>query len=184
MKRYWSQIAGLPLVTEGDPHPHALLSGLFLDPECGKILAFKAGLTRVVSPLDIEAWHGDHLLLADSEALCAPDEISRLIHFGPRRCFFLSKKVLTKNKLNLGRVEDLCFDTATARLLAFDVAKRFLWWRWGKRSFSIKDIQEITENAIVLTLEPEQKQKVKAGKTLKPAVQLSSMGTASTRDAI
>lgn len=178
-KRHWSQIAGLPILSTTDSAHVGFLTGVFLDPEKAKVLAFRASLGKVLSPMDIQAWHSNRIEIFDEEVLVPPSDISRLALFGLKRALLHTKKVRTKSGLSFGRIRDFCLDAQAGTLLSIEVSKRFLLWEWDFRTFSATDIQEITEDSIILNVDPEQKTKVKnkvsAGE--KSTVRLSPVST-------
>ncbi len=161
MKRLASQIVGLPITVEGAMRPVAHVSGLLMHPENGQILAFLAGYLRVLTPLDVEQWKEDRLVIQSPEDLVAPTELLRLREFKIRRLFLTGKKVYSASGKRLGKVVDFTVDTQANRLSSLEVNKHFLFWTWDARIFSAGDIREVTERAIFLTVEPEQGQKVK-----------------------
>ncbi|QQR54477.1 PRC-barrel domain-containing protein [Candidatus Peregrinibacteria bacterium] len=175
MKRHWSQIVGLPLTCENQVL--AVLTGVFLDPEQGKVLAYRAGFQGVFSPLDIQSWHAKSIELHDPDALTSPEEISRLKAFGLRRSLLNHKKVSTQGGKSLGRLYDFCLETSTSSLISIEVSKRFLFWEWDHRLFPFSDIQEITEKEIILKVEPEQKAKIKTKQTVKANIRLSPVSS-------
>ncbi len=180
MKRHWSQILGLPILTLAEGTHVGYLTAVFFDPETGKILAFKAGFAKVFSPTDVQAWHSNRIELSDMEALVPPEEISRLRNFGLKRSRLFGKKVQTRDGTRLGRVYDFCMDSTTSSLLSIEVCKSFLWWQWDSKIFPFSAIQEIQENAVILNVEPEQKVKAKAQtEKSQSAVRLTPASTSS-----
>lgn len=150
MKYYWSQIFGLPITpTEGE-RPVGFLSGIFFDPDSGKVLAYRSGFTQVFSPIDLLRWEPDHLEISEEEALVTPMELMRLKMVGLKRARLLHKTVRDIDGKRLGKVHDFCIETKGALLLNIEVSKRFLFWDFGKRIFAHEDIQEITESTIVV----------------------------------
>lgn len=170
MKNRWSAIAGLPVVSSEEEKILGKLRAVFVHPETGQILAFLVGWLRVVTPRDISQWTQEQVTINSAEDLTAPEEILRLREFGLQRTLFNGKKVLTKSGKRLGRVKDFSFDTASDHLLTLDSAKSFLFWEWAQRSFPAKLINEITDSAIVLSTDEEQKEKVTEKATLSVAV--------------
>lgn len=182
MKRHASHILGLPLVTANDgAHVGFVLDALF-DPEKGKVLAYKATLGKVFSPMDVSAWHSNRVELADQEALVSVEDISRLHNFGLKRARLLNKKVVYKNGKKVGSVCDFTLESVTSSLLSIEVCKSFLLWQWDSRLFGWEDIQEITDSAVILNLDPELplKSRAKDASSEKSSVRLSPVSTSSS----
>lgn len=158
MKREWSSLAGLNITTD-EEQVLAPLSGVFMNPETGQIIAFLAGLTRVLVPVDVQQWKKDHLIVSDKEALVLPTEILRLQEYGIRRSFLNGKRVRSASGKNMGKIRDFQIEVSTSSIIEFMASKKFLGIEWAESQFSYKDIQEVTEKAIILSIEPEQKAK-------------------------
>lgn len=164
MKKLWSQVSGFPVVLPEDEKRLGSLNGVFMDPETGQIIAFLVGYSRVLTPIEIEKWRSDRVQVNSKDALSPVSEILRIERYGLRRSFLNGKRVFSKSSKRLGRVHDFSFDPSTNSILDFEVSRRFFWFEWGKRIFSYKDIEEVTERAILLNVDPEEK--VKAGKRI------------------
>lgn len=162
MKKAWSEILGLPVVGTSNNHPFGQLNGVFIHPETGQVLAFMVGLTKVLSPQDIQKWEKTSVRLKSLDALVSPQEILRLNQFGVKRCLINQKRVRSKRGKYMGRVSDLIIDTSVDSLLQIEVSKGFLWWRWTKRVIGFEHIQEITDSTVILAVEPEDTASVKA----------------------
>ncbi|MEK9159777.1 MAG: PRC-barrel domain-containing protein [Patescibacteria group bacterium] len=161
MKKQWTDLVGLAVVVSEEERPLGVLNGTFLHPETGQLIGFLVGYTKVLVSAEIEKWHSDYVKVRDADSLSSPMDILRIRDYGLRRTFLNGKRVRSKNGKTLGRVRDFCFDTATSSLLTFEVSKKFLWITWADRLFSYKDIEEITDNAIILNVEPEKKAMVR-----------------------
>ncbi|MFA6023930.1 MAG: PRC-barrel domain-containing protein [Candidatus Gracilibacteria bacterium] len=168
MKLHWSQLDGLAVISSEEDRPFGFVTGVFMHPETGQIIGLLLGYSKMVVPVDIEQWNKDYIRVSGPEAFTTPLEILRIQEFGLRRTFLNNKRVLAKNGQSLGRVRDFCLDTNTSFLLSIEVSKKFLWMEWDKRTFDYSDISAVTEKAIVLTVEPEEKEK--AGKIQVPAL--------------
>lgn len=162
MKKQWIDLDGLPVMISEEERSLGALSGAFMHPETGQIIGFLVGYIKVLAPIEIEKWHTDYVKVRDEDSLASPMEILRIRDYGLRRSFFTSKRVRSKSGRSLGRVRDFSFDVSTYSMLTFEVSKRFLWIEWSKRIFSYQDIFEVTDSAIVLSVEPEKKAMVKA----------------------
>lgn len=162
MKRRWTSISGTPVVlSEDKEHSLGRLNGLFMNPETGQIIAFLVGLTRVLSPVDIEKWGKEFIQISTKEAIVSPTDILRIQEYGLRRSYLNGKCVHSKSNKHLGKVRDFTINTRSNSVLSFDSSKRFLGIEWNKRLFQIKDISEVTDKAILLNFEPEATEKIK-----------------------
>lgn len=159
MKHHWSTVVGLPVFSSEDENMLGKLRAVFVNPETGQLLAFLVGWSHVVSPRDIREWKQNGAFVHSTEDLAHPEDILRLQEFGLTRTLLNGKKVFTKDGKKIGTLKDFIFDTATDALVSIVVAKQFLFWEWDERTFPVKEITEITEAAIILNLENEQKEK-------------------------
>lgn len=161
MKKLWSQVAGIPVQLSDGERTLGSLNGVFIDPETGQIIAFLVGFSGVLSPVDIEKWNSESVSVSDRDVLVTPFDITRINKFGVKRTYFLGKSVISASGKKFGNIRDFFFESATNSILQFSVAKGFLGFHWAERVFSYKDICEITPKAIVLNVEPEEKEKTK-----------------------
>lgn len=160
MKRLASQIIGLPITVEGATRPLGNVSGLLMHPENGQIFAFLVGYLRVLTPMDVEQWKEDRIVIQGPEDLVQPGELLHLKEFKLQRLFLMGKKVYSASGKRLGKLVDFTVDTQFSHLVSIEVNKHFLFWTWGARIFAAGDIREITERSLVLNVEPEQGQKI------------------------
>ncbi len=156
MKQAWSNLSGLSVTLTESERPLGRLNGVFMNPENGQIIAFLVGISRVLVPVDIEYWNHDHVQVASREVLISPYEILRIQDFGLRRCFINTKSVRSKSGKRFGKVQDFTIDTQTSSVINFSTSKGVLGFKWDRRLFPTKDISEVTENSIILSVEPEQ----------------------------
>ena len=156
MKSTWSQVESTPVFAPESERPLGFLRGIFFHPESGVALALQVGFFSVCAPTDIERWTPSGIHLNADEALSSPQDILRLKQFGIKRCALLGKKVRSKSGIRMGRLRDFTLETGSVSLLTFSVSKRFLFWEWNRAIFSFKDILEITENEVILTVDPRQ----------------------------
>ena len=162
MKKQWSDIAGLPVVTAVEEPPLGSLRGLFMNPENGQVIGFLVGFTRVLTPVDIERYASDYVKVSDPDCLTPLPDILRLRDFGVRRTYLNGKKVLSKSGRSLGHVHDFTLETSTSAVVSFETCRSFIWWEWDQRVFSYKEVDEVTDKYIRLNVEPEQKVKERA----------------------
>jgi sporulation protein YlmC with PRC-barrel domain len=160
VKRRWSTISGFPIHLEDEEEVLGRLHGVFMHPETGQITAFLVGISKVLTPVDIEKWHRESVQISTEDALVRPEEILRLQQFGLKRSFLNIKKVTSPSGRSFGRVRDFTIETTTNSVLSIHTSKKFLGIEWDRRIFPYKDIQEVTERTIILNVEPEDTQKV------------------------
>lgn len=157
MKQIWSNLYGSPIALSEEEGTLGRLNGVFMNPENGQVIAYLVGLGRVLAPSEIEQWKPDHIQIASADALVSPYDILRLQTYGLRRSFLYGKKVRSQSGKGMGRVDDFTIDTMTNSIISFSCSKGFWGLKWDQRIFSISDVFEVTENHIVLSVEPEQK---------------------------
>ncbi len=161
MKKLWSQVAGLPVQLSEEERNLGGLNGVFVNPETGQIIAFVVGFSNVLAPVDIAKWDFESITIHDSDALVSTFDITRIEEFGVKRCYFLGKKVISASGANFGKIRDFLFESTVNSILQFTVSKGFFGIHWSERVFSYKDINEITTKAVILNVEPEDKEKAK-----------------------
>lgn len=161
MKRYWSQIAKLPVQVDEESPVLGRLNAVFIHPDNGQVIAYLVGVLKVLVPIDIHKWTTNYVLITEEEALVSPAEIHRLADSGFFRAFFNGKFVRSKSGARYGRLRDFELDLTTDRLIRFECSRRFLGFEWGKRIFEWKDVDHISERAVVVIPEPETKKRIK-----------------------
>lgn len=162
MKKLWSQMSGMSVRLSEEERNLGALNGVFVNPETGQIIAFLVGFSNVLAPVDIAKWDTESITIHDSDALVSPFDITRIKEFGVKRSYFLGKQVRSAiSGANFGKIRDFLFESTTCSILQFTVSKGFLGIHWGERIFPYKDIKEITEKAVILNVEPEEKEKAK-----------------------
>ncbi|MBU0981704.1 hypothetical protein KKC94_03335 [Patescibacteria group bacterium] len=153
MKRTWSNISGIPVISSGSNAPAGRLNGIFINPETGQIIAYLVGLSRVLSPVDVEKWTKDAIFITSPDVLVSPLEILRIQEFGLRRSLLMGKTVVSKSLRPLGRLRDFTIDTALDSLVSIECSRRFLWLQWSKRLFQFDNISEIEANRIIVNVD-------------------------------
>jgi sporulation protein YlmC with PRC-barrel domain len=98
------QIAGSK-VFDSDGKPLGKISGVFLDPEKGNILAFgmyqKAA--KYISPQDVISWKGNYLILGQEYEIHDAEDLIRLTELlKSQKHGILGKKVQTESGTTLG----------------------------------------------------------------------------------
>lgn len=161
MKKYWEQIVKRPVRIDKGGVSFGRINGVFISPDTGQVIAYMVGLTKVLVPVDVRKWGSESVLISESEALVSPMEIHRLQSVGLRKALLNGKKVRSKSGYSYGFIRDFQLDLTTNILLNFEASKRFLGFEWGKRQFSLRDIDHMTENTIVVLPEPMKKARVK-----------------------
>ena len=159
MKLFWTQIFGLPILALDEERPVGFLTGVFIDPETGKILAFRSGLSHFLAPIDLRKWSTKQIEISEASALSSLDELLRLKECGLKKTSLLSKRVLDQQGKSLGRVHDFSIDTTLNVLHNIESSKRVILWDWDRRIFDWKHIQSINEKTIIVNTDARQKRK-------------------------
>ena len=139
-----------------EERPLGYLNGAFMNPETGKLIGFLVGYRGVLAPAEVEKWNEDYIKVRDAESVAPVLDILRIREYGLLRTFLNGKRVITKGGRSMGRVRDFTFDPTTDFILTLEVSKKFLWIEWNNRQVSYKDIQEVTEKAIVVRTDMEE----------------------------
>lgn len=144
-----SELVGLPVE---DIHEQKILGYIrdaVVDPENGKIVAFRIGKNRVVASVDIVGIQ-DGFFVQNINAIAAPQEILRLVTIEKIGIQFLAAAVYTEKGTLLGRVHDLLFNLDTFTLDKLDVAKGFLWWKREERLIPWNAIVRVEKGKIIV----------------------------------
>ena len=149
MKRLHSDLIGLPLIGPGKCRLGRVFD-LLWDPDRGTVLAVATTQLKVIAPVDLGECKEGHWQVLDAEAPIQPDELVRLKAISAKRRRLRGKHVITKDGERLGRVSDYLVDMETLSLLQIYVTKRVWFVVTDKRLISWKDIEEITEEAVVV----------------------------------
>ncbi len=161
MKRLWSQIAGLPIYIVGQEMSIARIQGIFIHPDTGQIIGFLVGFMKVLVPIDIYQWREDAVIINGKDAVLDYMEIHRLREIGLMRAFFNGKSVFSKFGHSYGRIYDFEMDLFEYKLLTFEAAKSFLFFKWKKRLLHARDIDHITKLRVIVCMEPDQREPAK-----------------------
>ncbi|MBU1151265.1 PRC-barrel domain-containing protein [Patescibacteria group bacterium] len=174
MEKLFSRILGTPIVDDGGGRPISSVKDLVIDPENGRILAFKVDLVRnlIVSEMDVLGW-GIALRIHNNMDIIDANEVLRVDEVLRSGTKIFRNKVYTKEGEFLGKVFDYTVDTKAMSLKKIFVAKGLLGIiRYDSRTFDYKDIEEILTNKIVVK---ESMRKIKEKET-QAATDLAAAG--------
>ena len=156
MLQSWSDLENLEIQVPGVPKSFGRVKAAFIHPEKPRLIAFLTGQMKTFAFTSLSSVGQGHCTLKNQDDLLNPFELVHLKQFGLQRCLFSSKKVLTKDRKNQGRVSDFTYDE-DGNIESFKAQKFFLWWALDTRQFQAVDIEEITPSAIHLKLESKAK---------------------------
>ncbi|MBI4994401.1 PRC-barrel domain-containing protein [Candidatus Peregrinibacteria bacterium] len=150
MQKLYSELIGMPVLTEYSAAPIALIKDIIIDPENGKILAFCVKNNRIVAPLDIEAIN-TNLFVADRDRIVPINEILRAETVSKMDICVIGARVLTeRGKKCIGRVVDYSIDAKHMILSSIYCAKSFFFFRLDERIISYKNIVKISKNIVII----------------------------------
>lgn len=150
MQKLYSEIIGMPVCTEYSKRPVALVQDVIVDPENGKILAFRVKNDHMVVPLDVERFSNE-LYIAEKDRILPIDEVLRVFEVAKHEIHILGSRVSTDlDKLYLGRVVDYEIDTKHMNMSAIHVAKTFFFFRFQEKIISARSIIKINKNSILV----------------------------------
>lgn len=148
MKQSWKQIRGNGVHLSVEQAAVGHVSAALFNPENGRVLAYMVGLSKAITPSDVQVMKKKNWLVGE-DAFINPLDLHRVREFGLRRCFIYGKKVLSKSGKNLGRVRDYTLEHH--QLVQIECRGLFK----PKRLLPADWIDEITQSAIVLDREAE-----------------------------
>lgn len=151
MKRRYSQLIGLPLVVRDSPVKLGRVFNLLMDPDKGILMAVYTTQAKVIAPVDLGAFKGDHWEVRDEDAPIDESELVRLQSIPKARRTFIRKRVITKDGTELGKVDDFMMDMTTLSLTQLHVIKR--GWLLNVVSEHLvhrSQILEVTDHAVIV----------------------------------
>jgi sporulation protein YlmC with PRC-barrel domain len=167
MKLQLSKAIGT-LIFSSNQFPVAILSGIILNPDDGKVVALqiykKPGL--IISPIDIISWK-QVIKISDGDVMIPAEEVVRVNKIIEEERQFLDNKVYTKSGMYLGKVKDYSFDTEQLQLKKLYVTKTFLGLvHLASHEIPYKYILEVLEDKIIVK-DPDLKVDLKDEETAK-----------------
>lgn len=144
----YSMSAGMPVVDDRGEEAIALVSGVFVHPDLGKIEGLFVRGQRgeeFLSTQDIVHW-GRAVVVRDADVLAPLEERVRLSQLWDEGRTVLGQRIVTEAGNALGTCADIQFETDTFRL-EWLFPRR--WFRW-KRPIPAASIIEVKAGAIVV----------------------------------
>lgn len=150
MQKLYSELIGMSVLTEYSNTAIALVKDIIIDPENGRVLAFRVKNNHIISSMDIETIN-INFVIADSDRIVPINEILRVETVAKMNIPIIGAKVMTqRGKKYIGRVVDYSIDTRHMALSSIYCAKSFFFFRLDERIISYKNIVKITKNAITI----------------------------------
>lgn len=142
----FSMCVGMPVMDDRSDDVVAVVSGVFIHPDLGKIEGvFVRGRDgeEFLSVQDIVHW-GKAIMVRDPDALAPLDERVRLSQLWAEGRCVLGQRIVTESGRSVGRCADAQFETDTFRL-EWLFPRR--WLRW-KRPIPASSIVEVRPEAV------------------------------------
>ena len=150
MQKLYSEIIGMPVLTEYSDRPSAFIQDIIIDPENGSVLAFRVKRNHIIVPYDVESI-GRALIIADSNRILPIAEVLRVENVFNMNINIIGARVITeKEKIEIGHVVDYEINTTTMSLTKIHSAKTFLFFRFNDRIISYKNIVKINKHSILI----------------------------------
>lgn len=167
--RLYSESIGMPVMTPYHNRPLAYVRDILIDPENGKIVAFLISRRHVVTPIDVVRFD-EALVINEESHISEIDDVLRAKILFQNRIPIFGQKVFTEDKLYLGRVYDMSFESTLFTLHQIFVAKGFLFFRFQSLIIPKTNIVVIKKQAIIIKGGREKKkERVPAASALTPA---------------
>lgn len=151
MEKYYTQTIGTPVVGDSG-QLLSRVSDLILNPDSGKIVAFKVASVgrKMIVPFDILSWN-NVIMVHDEEDLLDYDDIHQVREILKKDIRIYKNRVVTKDKTYLGHVVNFAVNQTFFCLTKIVVAKTFLGiFTYSKLIIDSKDIIKITNDHIVV----------------------------------
>lgn len=153
-----SKVVGLPVFTVNDGKKIIRVEDVMYDPFQNRIealLASKGGWfteSRVILFSDLLGIGEDAALINSTAMIKKVTEVSKNLEIIAKNDTYLtSTRIITEDGRELGRVNDIFFDTATGRVEEFEVSQGTLRnWKEGKKKVKITDIVSIGKDATIV----------------------------------
>lgn len=151
MLQLLSTLPGLPVIVEGTGQVAGTLQGWVLDPDTGKVGAYRLKDGRYLSPNDIRSYHPEGLLVGDENTPQPLEELVRIKELVGSAPNIMKLPVVTEPGERLGKVHDVAVET-TGHFLAKLYVRPSLLGRLftEERIFSREHIIRITSQQIVV----------------------------------
>lgn len=148
----FSTAAGLPVTEEHAQEPCAVISGILIHPDTGRVEgffvrvpAFLRSEERFLQTMDIRHW-GARIRIRSADLLVPVEEIIRLEQLLEEGRPVLGQRIVSEGGQVLGTCRDVQFDTKQF-LIDWIFPKR--WLKWG-RAIPVSSIVEVRPDAIVV----------------------------------
>lgn len=152
MERFFTKIAGTPVVEDDSVRPITTVKNLVIDPESGNVIALIVNESKnlVILPMDVLSW-GEAVHVHNSDCIVESEDVLRVSSVLKSGIRIYNKKVETKSGKQLGNVYDFSIDTNLMTLKKLFTAKGFLGlFRYDSRIIPAKNIIEILKDKIVV----------------------------------
>lgn len=150
MQKLYSELIGIPVLTEYSSAPVALIKDIVIDPDSGKVLAFCVNGQKIISSMDVESI-GNSLVIADHDRIVPINEILRVETVAKMNISIIGARVIgNRSKKYIGRVVDYAIDTKHLSLVAIHCAKVFFFFRFNERIFPYKNIVKISKHTVIV----------------------------------
>jgi sporulation protein YlmC with PRC-barrel domain len=151
MKQLFSQLIGLPLLLRDTHQKMGRVFNLVMDPDRGTLMGIQTTRAKVIAPVDLGEFRDSYWEVKYPDAPIEESELIRMKSYSREKRKLIHKRVITKSGHDLGRVADFVIDMETLSLVQLYVTKRVWLFSGEKRIIGFKQIQEITEDAVIVT---------------------------------
>ncbi|MEK7171895.1 MAG: PRC-barrel domain-containing protein [Patescibacteria group bacterium] len=150
MQKLYSELIGMSVLTEYSATPVALIKDIIIDPDSGKVLAFRVNGQNIISSMDVESI-GNSLIIADRDRIVPINEILRVESVAKMNISIIGARVIgNRSKKYIGRVVDYAIDTKHLSLIAIHCAKVFVFFRFNEKIFLYKNIVKISKHTVIV----------------------------------
>lgn len=150
MKRFFSELIGLPIVSREDKHTVGRVWEIFLDPDTGKMLGVFTTHRQIIVPMDLGRVQKGRWEVHSCDAPIEEEELVRLNKIPKSKRRLIHKPVVTHSGHYLGRVEDFEIDLNALTLTRLHVTRKALFWVMEERMIERKQVLRITEKAVIV----------------------------------
>ena len=155
MIKIYNEIIGTKILDFNNGNLLALLDGIIINPDNGKILAFWVkslfipGKNTIIMSNSIVKWSKNIYIKNPDDIFEAEDSV-RLLEILNKKIFFISNIVKNEKLEYLGKIYDLDFDSEKLYLRQIYLSKTFLFFKYSKRIFKYDKILKTSKDYILV----------------------------------
>lgn len=156
MLQLLSSLKGIVVVVENSGTVVSKIADWVIDPDHGKVVAYKLGNGLYVAAVDVRAYLSDGIIIGDENIAQPLKELIRIQAEASKKIALLGASVMTAEGKKLGRVADALIETPTGSIAKIYVAAGPLQRLFREdRVFPREHIVSITARSVTVRYDSE-----------------------------